>query len=248
MIVQSAALPLLSGIAAWTFRSYALWILVGTVWLSGLWQTNGQLHSILTPVIAMTIMAALYTMKNDPPKIAYALLITVISAGLYWWMVRRFIGQTEIIEWAITLAGVFLSIIYIQSLKDNTPHPAFLALLAPLGGMALVVALFGSIKIGVISGTMASIALAAWVLSLKNITNDRVLAQIVTLPTLFVSVLAYYFAEIQVELLFILLLNWLLIPVLNRYPALIQYTMVFILGIATTGMALWLGWPEQPPY
>lgn len=249
MLVQSFVIPIIAAIISYLINRKPLYILTIGIWISSMWQTSFSFHSMNVVALALTLTTICTDVQTNRFSnwIKHTCIIA-IGIALYWWMVRRFTAQLNILEWIFPLGLVALS--YIFSVKTTNTRINFvhLAWIAPLGGLALVISLFGSVKIGVLSGTFALTSLFAWIIFYINKYESKTFAIWIALPSVFTALLAYHFAEIEPMLLVILFSNWILISILGNSRPATQFTVIFITGIVTTGLTLYLGWPEQGFY
>lgn len=235
MLAQSFGIPLLAAAIAYYINRKPLYILTLGFWAATIWLTNFSLHSMTAIAFMLTLTVFSQEIPNAKfPRWLKSSAVIAIGALMYWWMVRRFSERLDLVEWIVPIALIASSYLFsISALKSRTNF-SHLAWIAPLGGLALVVSLFGSVKIGVLSGTLASVSLLGWVIYYIRKLDSRELATWIALPSMFIAFLAYHFAEIDPLYLLILFGNWLLIPLLANKKPNVQLITIFIIGIATT--------------
>ncbi len=261
LLLQAFVAPMLAAvIAAFTKKFYPV-VLVVSFWVISIWVKGTSIEAMDSVAMALTLSVGLFYLPKAWSTrwkvLAHVLLLAVLSV----WQVKNFASSLSPLTW--TLQAVFLAFTVGFSWwvpldeEKGTRTPVLsslvmrnLFLLVPIGYLAILSPLAGSILVGQIAGLVALFGLVIWLYQGLGIATGRQLAIFVAAPTLFIGQMAYHYVEIPWTSLAIGLVGWL--PLLSqRVSAQSRWLQLLFVGCVYAlllAIGLYLEWPEQSLY
>ncbi|WP_196156955.1 hypothetical protein [Reinekea sp. G2M2-21] len=259
LFMQAFIAPVLVAIVAgFVKRWYPVVIAIG-FWGISLWVKGLTLEAMDSIAMVVTLSAVLILLSGSLSKRWLALAQWFTLAALSTWQVKNFALDLPLLSWiiqAVLLTGV-VAFSWLVPAGESTAPKAWsrfdtrqLYWLIPVGYLAIVSPLAGSILIGQMAGLIAVFALAVWIFHASRHSDEQQLALFVAAPALFVGQMAWHYAEIPWTSLLVGLVGWvpLLMTSMRKRAAWFHLLIATVLFAGLTSLGLWLEWPEQSLY
>ncbi len=259
LFMQAFIAPLLVAIVAGFVKRWYPVVLAIGFWGISLWVKGLTLEAMDTIAMAVTLSAALILLSGSLAIRWLALAQWVMLVALSIWQVKNFAQDLPGLSWiiqAVLLTGIVAFSWLVPAGESTTPKlwsrfdTRQLYWLIPVGYLAIVSPLAGSILIGQMAGLVAVFAVAVWIFQVGGHSDEKQLALFVAAPALFAGQMAWHYAEIPWTSLLVGLVGWLplLITPLRKRSAWLHLLIAAVLFAGLTGLGLWLEWPEQSLY
>ncbi len=259
LLYQALLAPLVVlGLAAFARAWYPLILVVG-FWIISLWVKGTTIQAMDSVAIAFTLAAAnsmlIGKVKAPVRMIAAAILLVALSV----WQVKNFASSISVMAWVIQFAFLAVAIV-LPELKWTTADSekkffnrfdvAALFWLVPVGAVAFMSPLAGSIIVGQIAGLVATLVFGVWFYNAKSQASVHQLAVLVATPALFIAQMGWHYVEISWTSIALAIIGWLpvLWPGLKKQAWWLQLILVIVFFAAILGTQLYLEWPEGSLY
>ncbi len=245
-------------IAAFSKRWAIVPIVIG-FWLVVLSIKGLTLQAMDSVAIALTASALLIALRSKLNHITVAIISFIFFALLSIWQVKNFAGSLTIMSWVIQFLFLLLAVVWPTLTKQTHDTSdswlsqlnfAGLLWIIPIGYTAILSPIAGSLVIGQVSGLLALLTLGLWIIRLKGNISMNTIAMLVAVPVVFISQMAWHYAEISWTSLALGYLAWL--PLLwrgiYRQPWYVQLAIVIVCFAFVMSAGLYLEWPEESLY
>lgn len=261
IVAQAFIAPLIAIIVALFTRQYWPLLVAAAFWLISLWVKGFSLEAMDSVAMAFSL-SALVVFANGFLSIKHQRLVAagqlVLLVALSVWQVKNFAASLPVISWVIQFG--FLALVWALSTfrtwQSNSESGwqrydlAALFWILPVGYIAILSPIAGSLLVGQIAGLIAVFGLLVWGLQGRGLVSNQQLGVLVATPSLFIAQMAWHYVEIPWTSISLGLLGWLplLWPGLQRSAWWLKVVLALVLFAVALGAGLTLEWPEQSLY
>jgi hypothetical protein len=259
LLFQALIAPLfVIGLAALARGWYPAVIVVG-FWVLSLWVKGFTFEAMDSIAMALTLAAVSSVLTTRVSTWQRSLVYAVALIALSVWQVKNFAADLSLFSWLIQFSILALAVV-LPELKTTTvraDQPLFnrfdvtaLFWLIPIGALAFLSPIAGSIIVGQMSGLIALLLFGVWFLNKHPQQGHKKLAILITVPSLFAAQMAWHYVEIPWTTIAISLLGWLplLWPGLKKMNVWSQALILVLLFGSILGIQLYLEWPQGSLY
>ena len=267
ILTQTILMPSLCvALASLLSRWRPIVILCG-FWLVSLWIKGGELQALDSIAIALSIAVITGICLEYMNRVAVLGAYLVLAVLLCLWQVKNFAADLSLASWVIEgtfliaalawpfvvnhLIGVDKESANVASQDNTVNRLAYLLWVVPLGYMAVITPIAGSVIIGQMLAVLAVLFAGLVVLSLFNqAQNPFIITLMVSLPSFVGARMAWHYAEVSWYWLLIGFVAWLFLLIMPLYRIKL-WPLLFMLGgvfLGLTGIGLYFVWPEGSLY
>lgn len=261
--LQAFVAPLFAVLLAALARSFWPWVAAASFWAISLWVKGMSLEAMDSVAMSFTLAAIMaYWLNHESMTLRRFRWLAVVHLGLLVglsvWQVKNFASTLPFNSWVIQfvfLGGIWaLSTFRVWLESDSTGWARYdlsaLFWIIPVGYLAVLSPIAGSLLVGQIAGLIAVFGLLLWLLQGRGFVSTRQLGILMATPSLFIGQMAWHYVEIPWTSLSLGLLGWL--PLLWPGLQTSKVWLKLVLAIVALGTALAIGltleWPEQSLY